>query len=204
MDEVEHKHDSDPILDVNRSLLNLYNIMWAAERELNQAAPNGAIPHQVEALRIIDELRKAERIFPSANVRVDPVNVDSARGQGKTDDAAPAGRGADAALPSADALLAEIDRVAASASTATPRALSLRLSGLAAAALAGATGDAQAAGLLSRAAGEAQAGRTGQARALLLRARARIAPPAATRARSLPSTTDPAAAEYYRRLGRGK
>jgi len=203
VDEVTHKHDADPILEVNRTLLNLYNIMWAAERELNQAAPSGAIPHQLEALRIIDELRKAERIFPSANVRVDPVNVDSARGQGKTDDAAPAGRGAGTALASSDALLAEIDRVSATAATASPRALSLRLSGLAAAALAGTTGDAQAAGLLSRAAGEAQAGRMAQARALLLRARARIAPPAATRARPLPSTADPAAAEYYRRLGRG-
>jgi hypothetical protein len=202
-DEIAHRHDNDPILDVNKTLLNLYNIMWAAERELSQAAPAGAIPHQVEALRIIDELRKAERIFPTANVRVDPVNVDSSRGQGKVDDAVPAARGAGTPFPSADALLAEIDRTAASAATQSPRALSLRLSGLAARALAGATGDAQAAALLSRAAGEAQAGRTLQARALLLRARARIAPPAATRARPLPSTTDPAAAEYYRRLGRG-
>ncbi|HEU4560987.1 MAG TPA: hypothetical protein VFS20_24255 [Longimicrobium sp.] len=203
MEEVEHKHDNDAILDVNRTLLNLYNIMWAAERELNQSAPAGAIPHQVEALRIIDELRKAERIFPTANVRVDPVNVDSARGQGKVDEAAPAARGTGTPLPNADALLAEIDRVAATAASTPPRTLSLRLSGLAARALAGSEGDAQAAALLSRAAGEAQAGRTAEARALLLRARARIAPPAATRARPLPSTADPAAAEYYRRLGRG-
>ncbi|HYH80611.1 MAG TPA: hypothetical protein VEX86_12480 [Longimicrobium sp.] len=203
VDEVGHKHDEDPILDVNRTLLDLYNLMWAAERELNQGAPGAAIPHQLQALRIIDELRRAERIFPTANVRVDAVNVDSARGQGKTDDAAPAGRGAGIPLPSADALLAEIDRVAAGAATAPPRVLSLRLSGLAARALAGSAGDAQAAALLSRAAGEAQAGRTAQARALLLRARARIAPGASTRARPLPSTVDPAAAEYYRRLGRG-
>ncbi|HET7461000.1 MAG TPA: hypothetical protein VFJ82_07120 [Longimicrobium sp.] len=203
MDEVEHKHDADPILEVNQALLRLYNTMWAAERELNQSAPDGAIPHQAEALRIIDQLRKAERIFPSANVRVDPVNVDSARGQGKIDDAAPAGRAAGTPLPDAGALLAEIDRVSATAAASTPRALSMRLSGLAARALAGAAGDAQAAALLSRAAGEAQAGRTAQARALLLRARARIAPPAVTRARALPATTDPAAAEYYRRLGRG-
>ncbi|HET7232991.1 MAG TPA: hypothetical protein VFJ16_23480 [Longimicrobium sp.] len=203
MDEVQHNHDSDPILEVNRTLLSLYNVMWAAERELNQSAPNGAIPHQLEALRIIDQIRKAERLFPSANMRVDPVNVDSARGQGKVDDAAPAQRAVGAALPTTDALLAEIDRVSASAGTATARAFSMQLSGLAARALAGANGDAQAAALLSRAAGEAQAGRTAQARSLLLRARARIAPPAATRAHSLPSTTDPAAAAYYRRLGRG-
>lgn len=203
MDEVEHKHDADPILAVDQTLLRLYNIMWGAERDLNQAAPDAAIPQQVQALAIIDQLRKAERIFPSANVRVDPVNVDSARGQGKVDDAAPAGRGGGTPLPSADALLAEMDRVAASAPTATPHALSLRLSGLAARALAG-DGDTQAAALLSRAAGAAQAGHIAQAQALLLRARARIAPPAATRTQSLPATTDPAAAEYYRRLGRGR
>jgi len=201
--EVAHRHDADPILDVNQTLLALYNLMWGAERELNQFAPDRAIPQQEQALRIIDQLRKAERIFPSANVKVDPVNVDSARGQGKVDDAAPAGRAAGAALPNADALLAEIDRVSGDA-VASPRALSLRISGLAARALAAPGADAQAAGLLSRAAGEAQAGRVMQARALLLRARARIVPSAATRARPLPLTTDPAAAEYYRRLGRSR
>jgi hypothetical protein len=202
--EVAHRHDADPILEVNQALLGLYNTMWAAERELNQSAPDAAIPHQQQALRIIDQLRKAERIFPSANVKVDPVNVDSARGQGAVADAAPAARSGGAALPDAAALLAEIDRVAADVAGATPRALSLRLSGLAARALAAPGADAQAAALLSRAAGEAQSGRTAEARALLLRARARIAPTAATRARPLPATTDPAAAEYYRRLGRGR
>ncbi|HEX8903631.1 MAG TPA: hypothetical protein VF771_02175, partial [Longimicrobiaceae bacterium] len=83
IDEVSHKHDADPILDINRTLLGLYNLMWAAERELNQGSPEGALPHMNQALRVIDELRKAERIYPSGNVRVDPVNVDSARGQGK-------------------------------------------------------------------------------------------------------------------------
>jgi hypothetical protein len=82
------------------------------------------------------------------------------------------------------------------------RAFSLQLSALAARALGGGGADAQAAALLSRAAGEAQAGHADAARALLLRARARIAPTAGTRTRALPSTADPAAAEYYRRLGR--
>jgi hypothetical protein len=202
IDEVSHKHDADPILDVDRTLLNLYNIMWAAERELNQGSTEGAIPHQVEALRVIDQLRKAERIFPSGNVRVDPVDVDSARGQGKLDEAAPAGRVAGTPLPSADALLADMDRIAASSGTVSARTLSLQLSALAARSLAGDGGDAQVAALLSRAAGEAQSGRTAQARALLSRARARIAPPAATRAMPIPATTDPAAAEYFHRAGR--
>jgi hypothetical protein len=202
IDEVSHKHDSDPILDVNRTLLGLYNLMWAAERELNQGSPEGALPQQREALRVIDQLRRTERIFPSGNVRVDPVNVDSVRGQGKVDDAAPAARAAAAPLPGAGALLAEMDRVAGAAAGTPARTLSMRLSALAARALAGPGADAQAAALLSRAAGEAQAGRAAQARALLLRARARLAPGAATRAPGLPQTTDPASADYFRRLGR--
>jgi hypothetical protein len=203
VDEASHKHDADPILDVNQALLAVYNAMWAAERELNQAAPRAAIPHQEEALRLIDRLRRAERIFPSGNVKIDPANVDSVRGQGKLDDAAPVGRTTAAPLPSADPLLAEMDRLAAASATMPARALSLQLSSLAARALGGASVEAQAAALLSRASTEAQAGRTDAARRLLLRARARIAPPAATRARPLPSTSDPAAAEYFRRLGRG-
>jgi hypothetical protein len=202
VDEVTHKHDADPILSVDQTLLRLYNVMWAAERELNQAAPDAAMPHQRQALLIIDELRKAERLYPSANVRVDPVNVDSVRGQGKLDEAAPSARAAAPALPTADALLAEIDRVSARAATLNARALSLQISSLAARALGGPGADAQAAALLSRAAGEAQAGRADAARGLLLRAGARIAPAASARGRSLPSTADPAAAEYYRRLGR--
>jgi len=202
IDEVTHRHDADPILSVDQQLLRLYNLMWAAERELNQAAPDAALPHQRQALLLIDELRKAERLYPSVNVRVDAVNVDSARGQGKVDEAGPASRAGGRALPTADALLAEIDRVAARSGTMAARAFSLQLSALAARALGGPGADAQAAALLSRAAGEAQAGRADVARALLLRARARIAPAASTRAHALPSTADPAAAEYYRRLGR--
>jgi hypothetical protein len=202
VDEVTHKHDADPILSVDQTLLRLYNVMWAAERELNQSAPAGALPHQRQALLIIDELRKAERLYPSANVRVDPVNVDSVRGQGKLDEAAPSARAAASALPTADALLAEIDRVAARAPAMPARAFSLQLSALAARALGGAGADPQAAALLSRAAGEAQAGRADAARALLLRARARIVPAVRAGGRALPSTADPAAAEYYRRLGR--
>ncbi|HEV7586494.1 MAG TPA: hypothetical protein VGO40_00090, partial [Longimicrobium sp.] len=102
IDEVAHKHDADPILSVDQTLLRLYNVMWAAERELNQSAPDAALPHQRQALLIIDELRKAERLYPSANVRVDAVNVDSVRGQGKLDEAAPSARAAAAALPTAD------------------------------------------------------------------------------------------------------
>ena len=44
--------------------------------------------------------------------------------------------------------------------------------------------------------------RTGEARALLRRARAVLAPEGGARTRVVPTAADPAAAEYFRRLGR--
>lgn len=203
IDEVTHKHDEDPIIDVDRTLQRLYNLMYASERQLQQTAPDSALPHQYEALRIIDELRKAERVYPRGEVKVEPVDVAGSRGTGKIEEAAPAGRTAGAALPSPAALLAELDRSAAALARLPARQASLQLSALAARALGDPAGDADAAALISRAASEAGAGRTARARELLGRARARLAPTAGPRAMPLPSTADPAAAEYFRRLGRG-
>jgi hypothetical protein len=203
IEEATHKHDSDPILDVDRTLLRLYNLMWDAERKLGQTEPNPALVPMHEALKIIDELRSAERIYPSGVVKVEPIDVAAARGEGKLDEVVPANRTTGAALPSAGALLAELDRAAAGLARKQPRAASLELSSLAARVLGDAAGDSEAAGLVSRAASAAQEGRMDAARDLLRRARARLAPPAGARARPLPSTADPAAAEYFRRLGRG-
>ncbi|HEX2091250.1 MAG TPA: hypothetical protein VHG28_02565, partial [Longimicrobiaceae bacterium] len=58
--------------------------------------------------------------------------------------------------------------------------------------------------LLARAAEAAGRGRMGEAGTLLLRARGVLSPGGSVRAASpLPSTADPAAAEYFRRLGAG-
>ncbi|HYJ78319.1 MAG TPA: hypothetical protein VEW03_01850, partial [Longimicrobiaceae bacterium] len=203
IEEVTHAHDADPILDVDRTLLQLYNLMWMAERELNQALPPAALPPMRRALVIIDELRKAERVYPRGRASIDPVDVVRARGEGKTDEAAPARRTAGAALPSALPLVAELDRLSGRLGTTEGRRVSLELSVLAARLLGDPAGDAQAAGLVSRAAADAGAGRVDAARGLLLRARARLAPGAGAAGRPLPSTADPAAAEYFRRLGRG-
>ena len=202
-DEIAHKHDADPILDVDRTLLRLYNLMWDAERRLQQAEPKAALVPMRQALEIIDELRKAERVYPRGEVKVEPIDVAAARGQGKLDEAAPTGRTGGAALPSLAPLLAEMDRASADIGRKPARAASLDLSALAARVLADPAGEAQAASLVSRAAGEAGAGRFDAARDLLRRARARLSPAAGPRARPLPSTADPAAAEYFRRLGRG-
>ncbi|HEY0016647.1 MAG TPA: hypothetical protein VGC13_10025 [Longimicrobium sp.] len=200
--EFEHRHDESAILDVNRDLMRLHNLMWNSQQELNLVKPDTALPYQYEALKIIQALNQAERTYPRGDVRVDPINVSEARGQGKMDDVAPAARSGGAALASLLPLLAELDRVAAGLGRKAGRASSLEISNLAARVLGEPTADRDAAAFISRAAGEAGNGRTERARDLLRRARERLAPPAGAAARPLPSTADPAAAEYFRRLGR--
>lgn len=203
MDEVVHRHDESAIIDVNRDLLALYNLMWAAERELNQGAPAASLPHQHRALELIQRLRTAERVFARGQVRVDPVDVAAARGEGKVDEAAPVVRSRSAALASAAPLLAELDRAMARLAAGDGRDAALGLSTLAARALGDSVADRQAATLLSRAASAAAQGRVDEARELARRARSRLARSASGSMPPLPSTADPAAAEYFRRLGRG-
>jgi hypothetical protein len=202
IEEFEHRHDESAILDVNRDLMQLHNLMWNSQQELNLAKPDTALPYQYDALKIIQRLNQAERTYPRGDVRVDPINVAEARGQGKMDDVAPAARSGGVALASLLPLLAELDRVSAGLGRKPGRASSLEISNLAARVLGEPTADREAAGFISRAAGEAGNGRTERARDLLRRARERLAPAAGAAARPLPSTADPAAAEYFRRLGR--
>jgi hypothetical protein len=202
IEEFEHRHDESAILDVNRDLMRLHNLMWNSQQELNLAKPDTALPYQYEALKIIQQLNQAERTYPRGDVRVDPINASEARGQGKMDDVAPAARSTGPALASLLPLLAELDRVSAGVGRKPGRASSLEISNLAARVLGEPSADREAAGFISRAAGEAGNGRTERARDLLRRARERLAPPAGAAARPLPSTADPAAAEYFRRLGR--
>jgi hypothetical protein len=201
-EEFEHRHDESTILDVNRDLMRLHNLMWNSQQELNLAKPDTALPYQYEALRIIQQLNQAERTYPRGDVRVDPINTAEARGQGKLDEVGPAARSGGAALASLLPLLAELDRVAAGLGRKPGRQSSLEISTLAARVLGEASADREAAGWISQAAGEAANGRTDRARDLLRRARERLSPPAGAAARPLPSTADPAAAEYFRRLGR--
>lgn len=202
IEEFEHRHDESAILDVNRDLMQLHNLMWNSQQELNLAKPDTALPYQYDALKIIQRINQAERTYPRGDVRVDPINTAEARGQGKMDDVAPAARSTGPALASLVPLLAELDRVAAGLGRKPGRESSLEISNLAARVLGEPSADREAAGFISRAASEAGNGRTERARELLRRARERLTPPAGAAARPLPSTADPAAAEYFRRLGR--
>ncbi|HEU4885660.1 MAG TPA: hypothetical protein VFT45_25725 [Longimicrobium sp.] len=202
IEEFAHRHDESAILDVNRDLMRLHNLMWNSQQELNLAKPDTALPYQYEALKIIQAINQAERTYPRGDVRVDPINAAEARGQGKMEDVGPAARSGGPALASLLPLLAELDRVAGGLGRKPGRASSLEISNLAARVLGEPSADREAAGFISRAAGEAGNGRTERARELLRRARERLAPAAGAAARPLPSTADPAAAEYFRRLGR--
>jgi hypothetical protein len=203
-DEVEHRHDEAPINRVDQRLLTIYNAMWSAERELNQGRAAAALPHQYEALRLIKEAQEGERRYVRGTVRVDPVDLAAARGTGKLDEASPQGRTPGPAAPSAGPLLADADRAAAGLRARPPRQAALALSALAERALAAPGVDPRAAALLARAAEVTGRGRGDEARRLLARARALLeSGTAAGAAAPLPSTADPAAAEYFRRLGAG-
>ena len=83
IEEFEHRHDESAILDVNRDLMRLHNLMWNSQQELNLAKPDTALPYQYEALKIIQQLNQAERTYPRGDVRVDPDQRGRGAGAGK-------------------------------------------------------------------------------------------------------------------------
>ena len=67
-----------PVVAVNRPLLEAYNAMWDAGRELEIGEPGRAIPHMRAALEAIQRARNAERIYlrgHSAQIVVDVARV---------------------------------------------------------------------------------------------------------------------------------
>jgi hypothetical protein len=201
-EELGHRHDEDPILDVNRTLVTVYNAMWAAERALNQAGLEEALRHQHIALTHLQQVREGERVFARGRVRVEAVDVAAARGGGEVDEAAPAPRSPARAAPSdVPGQLAETERLAA-AVRARPAELAPSIGALAARLLADPRVDARAGALVARAAEDAARGRGEPAAARLAEARRLLDPRGASgSAPPLPQATDPRAAEYFRRLG---
>jgi hypothetical protein len=55
--------DETPVVAVNRPLLEAYNAMWDAGRELDIGEPDDALPHMRAALAAIQRARTAERIY---------------------------------------------------------------------------------------------------------------------------------------------
>lgn len=91
--EAEHAHgDEGPVVAVNRPLLEAFNAMWDAERELGVAAPRPALPHMRAALDAIQRARAAERLYLRG--RPPRVVIDEARIRlaGRRDEMAPSPR----------------------------------------------------------------------------------------------------------------
>lgn len=198
----DHDHDADPVLAVNRSLLTAYNAMWSAEGELRMAALTASLPHQHEALRILQELRQAERVFVRGRQRVAPVDVAGVRGTGKLEDAAPAPRTGGPPAPAVTALAAEFEEVLARLPRLDPRPASLALSALAARLLADGNTEPGVAALIARAAEAAGRGEREEGVRLLLRARALLAPGGSGgQGLPVPAAVDPRSARYFRALG---
>lgn len=76
-------HEDSPIVSINRPLLEAYNAMWDAGRELEQAAPEQALPHMYRALDAIQRARAAERLYLRSRPPRAVVDVDQVRLQGR-------------------------------------------------------------------------------------------------------------------------
>lgn len=55
--------DETPVVAINRPLLEAYNAMWDAGRELDAGAPRRALPPMYAALAAIQKARAAERLY---------------------------------------------------------------------------------------------------------------------------------------------
>ncbi|HKG93115.1 MAG TPA: hypothetical protein VKA84_14520 [Gemmatimonadaceae bacterium] len=81
-----------PVLAVNRPLLEAYNAMWDAGRELDVGEPGRALPPMRAALAALQRARAAERIYLRGRPPAVVVDVGRVRLQGAKPDAAAATR----------------------------------------------------------------------------------------------------------------
>jgi hypothetical protein len=201
LEEQSHDHDADPSLAVNRELLGAFNAMYAAERELRQASPSAALPHEYRALEILQRAREAERVFLRGRQTVAPVDVAAARGEGELDDVVPAARSAAPAVADPGSAAARVTALVERVRGMDGRDAANAFAALAAAVLEDPAHDARAGALLGRAAEAAGEGRRENAVSLALQARALLLPPSAAAAPvALYPPGSPDAADYFRRL----
>jgi hypothetical protein len=80
---LDFEGDETPVVAVNRPLLEAYNFMWDASRELGQGSPERALPPMYRALAAIQRARAAERLYLRSRPPRAVVDVDRARLQGK-------------------------------------------------------------------------------------------------------------------------
>jgi hypothetical protein len=93
---VDFSTDETPVVALNRPLLEAYNAMWAAGRELEIGEPRRALPHMREALEAIQRARQAERLYLRGRPSVVVIDLGKIRLAGSLAGAAPAGTAAGA------------------------------------------------------------------------------------------------------------
>ncbi|MEP7346390.1 MAG: hypothetical protein ABI877_14060, partial [Gemmatimonadaceae bacterium] len=80
---LDFANDETPVTGVNRPLLEAYNAMWDAGRELGIAEPERALPHMYRALAAIQRARSAERLYLRGKAPRVVVDVPRVRLEGK-------------------------------------------------------------------------------------------------------------------------
>ena len=80
---LDFEGDETPVVAINRPLLEAYNFMWDASRELNQGAPDRALPSMYKALEAIQRARAAERLYLRSRPSRAVVDIERVRLQGK-------------------------------------------------------------------------------------------------------------------------
>jgi hypothetical protein len=103
---LDFEGDETPVVAVNRPLLEAYNAMWAAGRELESGEPGAALPHMRSALAAIMRAREAERLYLRGRAPEVVVDLAKVRLAGKIDSASARARVPRPRLASSSALRA--------------------------------------------------------------------------------------------------
>jgi hypothetical protein len=114
---LDFEGDETPVVAINRPLLEAYNFMWDASRELNQGAPDRALPSMYKALEAIQRARAAERLYLRSRPSRAVVDIERVRLQGKEKGTPDAREPRSPATGVARAALARFARVVALATT---------------------------------------------------------------------------------------
>lgn len=87
---LDFSQDETPVVALNRPLLEAYNAMWAAGRELEIGEARRALPHMRDALEAIQRARQAERIYLRGRPTASVIDLAKVRLAGRLADASPA------------------------------------------------------------------------------------------------------------------
>jgi len=144
---LDFEGDETPVVAINRPLLEAYNAMWEASRELDQGETGRALPPMRRALAAIQRARQAERIYLRGKAPAVVVDLARVRLTGKEHGAAstrlPRGPTDVAAARRAARLAAAIELASRSPAAAIDSLVLLRVESLdAAPALAASLADA--------------------------------------------------------------